>query len=52
MEETNDKKRTLRENSAIRHFTREFVGGLTSPVLTFIAIFSCYSKAFGLKSVI
>lgn len=42
----------VKENSAIRHFTREFVGDLTSPILAFIAIFSCYSKAFGLNSLI
>lgn len=52
MEETNYKKRTLREISAIRHFTLGFMGELTSPTLALIALFSGYTKAFWLNSVI
>lgn len=52
MEEINDKKRTLREISAIRHFTLDLMGDLTSPTLALIALFSCYTKAFWLNSVI
>lgn len=40
MKQTNEKKRTLRENSAIRHFTREFVGDFN------VTCFSIYSYIF------
>lgn len=45
-------KRKIGEISAIRHFTLDSMGDLTSPILAFIALFSCYSKAFWLNSII
>lgn len=42
----------MRGKSAIRHFTSDFIGARTTPIVASVTLFSCYTKAFRLNSVI